>query len=206
MNNIAMISTTIDAASAACLAEVYMTAYMALKLGKKDGLPLTGKKVLVTDGFSPVGQAIVALAKLEGANIAVTTSDSEEQEYMSSLGVKCYPFSPDKWLHKVREKLDLVIDNTCIDSYESSWEAVSADGMLVCTSGMTSAHNLMREDFEDGFSSVCVDASVCADAFSAYQIKWAAMKAKYLMSKCAVFFIVRVVTSSLEYSQYSCSR
>ena len=182
MQNLAMISTTIDAADAVCLVDVYMSAYKALRLGKKDDLPLTGKRILVTDGFSPIGQAIVALAKLEGANIFVTTSGSKEHEYMSSLGVKCFPFSPHKWLHKVIGKMDIVIDNTCIDSYESSWEAVSSDGMLVCTTGMTSIHNFRLDEIGD--DAGC--ATGCADAFGfnvpKYRAKWAAMKAKYLMS------------------------
>lgn len=179
MKCIAMISTTIDAASAACLADVYMSAYKAIRLGKKDGLPLTGKKVLVTDGFSPIGQAIVALAKLEGANIYVTTSNSKELEYMTKLGVKCFPFSPHKWLHKVVGKMDIVIDNTCIDSYESSWEAVSPDGMLVCTTGMTSIHNFKSEEY--GESAGCCADTVGLD-MPKFRSKWAAMKAKYLMS------------------------
>ena len=176
-----MISTTIDAASAACLVDVYMSAYKALRLGKKDGLPLTGKKVLVTDGFSPIGQAIVALAKLEGANIYVTTSNSKQVEYMSNLGVKCFPFSPQKWEHKVAGKMDIVIDNTCIDSYESSWKAVSADGMLVCTTGMTSIHNFRDDEFDEiGCAGDCAD--VLGLNVLKFKSKWAAMKAKYLMS------------------------
>ena len=193
MKNISMISTTIDAASAACLVDVYMTAYKALQLGRRDSLPLTGKKILVTDGFSPLGQAVVALAKLEGANIYVTTSDSNEHEYMSSLGVKCFPFSPSKWLHKVAGLMDIVIDNTCLDSYESSWEAVSSEGMLVCTAGMNSTYNFRLDEFEDG----C--AGGCADAFGVnvlkYRSKWAAMKAKYLMSNTTFLDLTESLTA-----------
>jgi len=193
MGNISMISTTIDAASAACLVDVYMSAYKALRLGKKDGMPLTGRKILITDGFSPIGQAVVALAKLEGANIFVTASDSSEQEYMSSLGVKCFPLSPTKWLHKVAGKMDVVIDNTCIDSYESSWEAVSPEGVLVCTTGMTSTLNFRHDEFGEG----C--ASGCADAFGLnipkYRSKWAAMKAKYLMSNTQFLDLTECLTT-----------
>ncbi|KAL7501554.1 hypothetical protein ACHAWT_009823, partial [Skeletonema menzelii] len=193
MKNIFMISTSIDAAEAACLVDVYMSAYKALQLGRKDGLPLTGKKILVTDGFSPIGQAVVALAKLEGANIYATTSDSNEHEYMSSLGVKCFPFSPSKWLHKVAGLMDIVIDNTCVDSYESSWEAVSSEGMLVCTTGMNSSYNFRRDEFGEG----CVGG--CADAFGVnvlkYRSKWAAMKAKYLMSNTKFLDLTESITS-----------
>ena len=185
MKNVAMISTTIDAASAVCLVDVYMSAYKALRMGKRDGLPLTGKKVLVTDGFSPIGQAVVALARLEGANIFATTCDSNEYEYMTSLGVKCFPFAPEKWLNKVSGKMDIVIDNTCFDdSIESAWEAVSPDGMHVCTTEMTSVHNpgfkYTTELGESGCAGGCVD--VLGLNMSKYRSKWAAMKAKYLMT------------------------
>lgn len=174
-----ILSTSIDASDAVCLVDVYMTAYQALRVGKKDGTPLTDANVLVTDGFSPVGQAVVALAKLEGANVYVTTTESRQDEYMKSLGVKCLPLAPSKWLHKLRGKMDIVIDNTCSDNYESSWKALAPNGALVCT-GMTSLYS-----FKD-YASGAADGGCGCDAFGDirdYQAKWAAIKAKYMMSQ-----------------------
>jgi len=171
-----IISSKIDAADAVCLVDVYMTAYQALRVGKKDGTPLTDANVLITDGFSPVGQAAVTLAKLEGANVYVTTTESRQDEYMRSLGVKCLPLAPSKWLNKLKGKMDIVIDNTCFDSYDSSWKALNSKGVLVCT-GMTSIYS-----FQDFGGS----GSGCCDAFGDlrdYQAKWAAMKARYMMSQ-----------------------
>lgn len=172
-----VISTNIDAGELACLVDVYMTAYQALRVGKKDGTPLTEANVLITDGFSPVGQAAVQLAKLEGANVYVTTMESRQDEYMKTLGVKCLPLAPNKWLHKLKGKMDIVIDNTCFDSYDSSWKALNVNGILICT-GMTSLYTL--QDFHQG--SGCGGCDAFGDIRD-YQAKWAAIKARYMMSQ-----------------------
>lgn len=171
-----ILSTNIDAADAVCLVDVYMTAYQALRVGKKDGSPLTEQNVLITDGYSPVGQAAVALAKLEGANVYVTTTETRQDEYMKTLGVKCLPLAPSKWLHKVKGKMDIVIDNTCFDSYDSSWKALNGNGVLVCT-GMTSIYGF--QDPPDVGGCNCDTFGDTRD----YQAKWAAIKAKYMMSQ-----------------------
>mmetsp|Transcript_22151 Transcript_22151/g.47617 ORF Transcript_22151/g.47617 Transcript_22151/m.47617 type:complete len:733 (-) Transcript_22151:203-2401(-) len=172
-----IISTKIDAADAVCLVDVYMTAYQALRVGKKDGTPLTDANVLITDGFSPVGQAAVTLAKLEGANVYVTTTESRQDDYMKSLGVKCLPLAPSKWLHKLKGKMDIVVDNTCFDSYDSSWKALNSKGILICT-GMTSIYSF--QDFGVGGGGCACDAF---GDMRDYQAKWAALKARYMMSQ-----------------------
>lgn len=174
-----VISSTIDCAHVVCLVDVYMAAYQALRLGKKDGTPLTEANVLITDGFSPIGQAAVALSKLEGANVYVTTTDSSQDEYMQSLGVKCLPLNPNKWLHKLKDKMDVVIDNTCFDSYDSSWKALNSNGVLVAT-GMTSIYNLQEHIDQSGCAGT--GCNVLGD-FRDYQAKWASIKARYMMSQ-----------------------
>ena len=170
------IPSNVNAAQAACLGEVYMTAYQALRMGKKDGTPLTGSNVLITDGYSPVGQAAIQLSKHEGANVYVTITDSQQEKYVESLGVKCLPFSPSKWLPKVKGMMDIVMDNTCFDSYESSWKALNKRGVLVCT-GMSSLYNL--RDYSLGNECGC---GVFGDTRD-IEAKWMKMKAKYVMSQ-----------------------
>lgn len=172
-----IISTAIDAADAVCLVDVYMTAYQALRIGKKDGTPLTEANVLITDGWSPVGQAAVALAKLEGANVYVTTTESRHDEYMKTLDVKCLPLNPSKWLPKLKGKMDVVIDNTCFDTYDSSWKALNPNGVLICT-GMTSIYS-----FKDHIGGAGCGGCDALGDFRDYHAKWATMKARYMMSQ-----------------------
>ncbi|KAL3794151.1 hypothetical protein HJC23_012858 [Cyclotella cryptica] len=174
--HVTLLTSNIDAPDAACLGEVYITAYQALRMGRKDGTPLTGSNVLVTDGFSPVGQAAIQLAKCEGAKVFVTITDARQESYVQSLGVRCLPSSPSKWLPKIKGMMDIVIDNTCFDSYDSSWKALNNRGVLVCT-GMTSIYNL--NEFEFGGECGCGAFGDRRDI----EAKWARMKAKYIMSQ-----------------------
>ena len=176
LNTAPIPNSKIAAADLVCLVDVYMTAYQALRVGKKDGTPLTDANVLVTDGFSPLGQAAVKLAKAEGANVYVTTTESRQDEYLKTLGVKCLPLAPSKWLHKLKGKMDIVIDNTCFDSYDSSWKALNDRGVLVCT-GMTSIYK-----FNEFSSNTGCDCDAFGDVRD-YQAKWSALKARYMMSQ-----------------------
>mmetsp|Transcript_13182 Transcript_13182/g.28825 ORF Transcript_13182/g.28825 Transcript_13182/m.28825 type:complete len:365 (+) Transcript_13182:1419-2513(+) len=175
---ITSIPESVDGIDAVCLVDVYMTAYQALRIAKKNGTPLTDSYVLITDGYSPVGQAAIELAKLEGAHVFVTTTESRQDAYMQTLGVKCLPLSPSKWLPKIKGKMDVVIDNTCFDSYDSSWKALSAKGVLVCTA-MTSIYS-----FNDlGQNCGCGAFGDMREI----EARWATLKAKYMMSQTKVY-------------------
>lgn len=95
---------------------------------------------------------------------------------METLGVKCLPFSPNKWLPKIKGMMDIVIDNTCFDSYDSSWKALNKGGILICT-GMTSLYSLT--DYGMGNECGCGAFGDMRDL----EAKWARMKAKYMMSQ-----------------------
>ncbi|KAL7453523.1 hypothetical protein ACHAWC_009144 [Mediolabrus comicus] len=105
--NLVKASPTIKNSDAACLVEDYMTAYRALRVARNSfkGAALFGMNIFITDGYSPVGQAVIQLANLEGREV---------------------------WLPLVLDKMDIVIDNTCADGYNSSWQALNETGILVC--------------------------------------------------------------------------
>ena len=161
------ISSTVKSTNAVCLIHDYMAALKALRLAKKAGSPFTGMKLLVTDGFSPVGQAIITLASMEGASIWCC-ADKSNHEYLTSLGVTCLEKSPDLWLPQVSGTFDIVIDNACMDAYSSSWFALNQSGVLVCLSPVI--------DFASPVNGACglVD-------FNELHKQWAGIKAKYIM-------------------------
>ena len=166
-NRLFHISNNVKSTNAVCLIHDYMAALKALRLAKKAGSPFTGMKMLITDGFSPIGQAIISLANMEGASI-YCCADVENHDYLTSLGAKCFEKSPDSWLPSVSGTFDVVIDNSCLDSYSSSWFALNDRGTLVCLSPV---YDFNRP--RDGGCGV-VD-------FGELQKKWAAVKAKYIM-------------------------
>ncbi|KAL7515935.1 hypothetical protein ACHAWX_001002 [Stephanocyclus meneghinianus] len=167
------ISDSVKSTSAVCLLHDYMAALKALRLAKKSGSPFTGMKILITDGFSPVGQAIISLASMEGANI-YCCADVSNHAYLSSLGAKCFNKAPESWLPNASNTFDVVIDNSCLDSYSSSWFALNKKGILICLSPV---YNFDRQ-YEGGCGIV---------DFANLQKKWAGMKAKYIMTQTHFF-------------------
>ena len=117
-----------------CLIANYMTAYQCLKLAKKNGAPLTNANVLITGGSEPVGQALIELALQEGANV-YSTAHKMHEEHLTKLGTKWFSVKPEKWLPVLEGKMDVVVDNLKIDGYESSYRALTDNGILVCNVG-----------------------------------------------------------------------
>lgn len=165
------ISSTIKSTTAVCLIHDYMTALKALRLAKKSGSPFTGMNILITDGFSPIGQAAITLANMEGANI-YCCADESKHAYLATLGAKCFPKEPEAWLPNASGTFDVVIDNSCYDSYSSSWFALNQNGTLVCTAPVYS--------FDTEFHNGCGVIDL-----KELQTKWAALKAKYMMTQTA---------------------
>lgn len=155
-----------------------MTAYQCLKLAKKDGLPLTNANVLITGGSGPVGQALVELALREGAKVYATAHKMHE-EHLTKLGAKWFSVKPKKWLPYLEGKMDVVIDSLCVDGYESSYRALTDDGMLVCNTGNSSAE-LKRDESGQSFCNVL-------DPDSGISHWWSTTKARYFWKR-AIFY------------------
>jgi len=172
------IPASIKSTSAVCLINDYLAALQALRRAKKSGSPFTGMKILVTDGFSPIGQAVIKLAGLEGAKV-YCTADESKHKYLSTLGATCFQTDPQAWMPAANGTFDVVIDNLCIDGYNSSWFALSPTGTLVCVSPIYS--------FDENYEGNCA----AFGDFSHLQMKWAQMKAKYILTQTYFYDVLK---------------
>jgi len=170
------IPDTVKSTHAVCMLHDYMAALKALRLSRRNGSPFTGMNILITDGFSAIGQAIITLANLEGANI-YCTADESKHTYLATLGAKCFPMEPEAWLPSASGTFDVVIDNTCLDSYSSSWFALNKKGTLVCIAPVY--------HFERHFDNGCGILDL-----KELHNRWAALKAKYVMTQTAFVNVV----------------
>lgn len=177
-DNFIKASPNIGNSEAACLVEDWMSAYAALRIAKNSfkGAALFGMNVFITDGFSPVGQAAIQLADLEGANIYCCAQKSNHR-YLETLSTRLHCFLPqvEDWITDATEKMDIVIDNTCSDGYSFSWQALNDKGILVC---------LATENM-DYSTQICGVVDV-----DNLLRKVSTMKAKYTMSQ-TVFLDIR---------------
>ncbi len=171
-------SPNIKNSEAACLVEDWMTAYRALRIAKNvfQGAALFGMNVFITDGFSSIGQAAIHLADLEGANIYCCAKKSHHS-YIQTLSSRMHVFEPhiEAWMPDLMEKMDIAIDNSCLDGYSSSWQALNDKGILVCLATANMSYSI------SGCGVLDMDEMLR---------KFSEMKAKYTMSQ-TVFLDIR---------------
>ena len=126
------VPSTVDAADAAAIAEVFLTAWDALVV--QGGLT-SGRWALVHAGASGVGTAAIQIAKAIGANIAVTCS-AGKADACRALGADIVlERSPADWLGALRSErpggVDVVLDVIGGDEADRNLQAVRTDGSIV---------------------------------------------------------------------------
>ena len=161
-SDLVSVPRSVDACEAASLVATYMTAYQSLRLATKDEFVLTGKRILITGGIEPVGQALIQMCFRAGAEEVYATAPENRMNYVKSvLGARALP--AEGWLPQVKGNMDVVIDRTCNDTLSSPHAALNDDGILICI-GMSSLVN-------------STELGYCGAPLSAY---WANFKCGFL--------------------------
>lgn len=83
--------------------------------------------------------------------------------------------NPSKWLPELEGQMDVVIDSLCVDGYESSYKALSEDGVLICTGNISAA--MSNHKPESMFES------------KKLSLWWSDMKARHMWSQCFFYDI-----------------
>jgi NADPH:quinone reductase-like Zn-dependent oxidoreductase len=131
--NLVQVPRSCDSAEAACMVSTYMTAYQSLRMVTKDKFALNDKRILITGGIEPVGQALIQLCFRAGAEEVYATAPDHRHRYIKNvLGAKPLQVDPKHWLPTIEGSMDIVFDGTCYDSLESPSASLKKDGILVC--------------------------------------------------------------------------
>lgn len=131
--NLVEVPISCDSAEAVCMVSTYMAAYQALRIVTKDNFTLNGRRILITGGIEPVGQALIQLCFRAGAEEVYATAPAHRHRYVKSvLGAQPLPVQPKDWLPITKGAMDFVFDVTCHDVLESPHASLKSDGILVC--------------------------------------------------------------------------
>lgn len=164
-NDLVEVPWSCDASEAACMISTFMTGYQALRMVTNDNFSLDGKRILITGGIEPVGQALVQLCLRANAGEIYAIAPQFRHRYVKGvLGVNPLPPDPKDWLPVIKGRMDIVFDGTCQDDFSSSYSALRSSGTLVCL-GMSAL--LSRES-----------PGLFGAPVSAY---WARLKGNYLL-------------------------
>ncbi|KAL7495197.1 hypothetical protein ACHAWT_003672 [Skeletonema menzelii] len=140
--------------TALALMQDWMPAYRGLHMAKNslNNANLFGLNVLITDAMLPAGQAVVALASEEGANV-FCCAQKKYHSYLQSLGsrITCVGAKPGQWLPALKGQINVVIDNSCIDDYVSSADVLQRDkGVVIALPYVTFDDNRLFGLFDIG--------------------------------------------------------
>ena len=169
----------LNAAEAAVLIEVYLSAFQILVHGLKGSdrykyKPLAEKEILIIGGISTVNQAMIELAVIFGAKKIFTTAVEKHVEFLRGLGATPLDIEIDNWLPVVSRRMDIVVDSYCDDHYESPWKALNSKGKLICH-GMQTIMNeepgcmTSLEEFWARTKSIYMSQTITYDVYSYWE-------------------------------------
>ena len=144
-NSLVSVPKSLDGAEAACMVSVYASAYQAINLATKETsvYDLEGKKVLVVGGMDGVGQAIIQMCRKAKATVFATAQDRRHAYVRSILNATPLPEKAEEWVAIAKGTMDVVFDGVCESNMEASFDALNADGKLVCFGHSSLLHEQM---------------------------------------------------------------
>jgi NADPH:quinone reductase-like Zn-dependent oxidoreductase len=152
-----------DPCSAACIPEIYLSAFQALHMGQKNGgryrkTSLAGKHILVLGGTSVFGQALIEVAVAAGCSTVYATGSDKQFPAIYEAGGAPLGRDPRLWRSLLSQKVDILvgIDNSVgvSDFIEEYLKLLSRNGrmILVCSPDRdeptTQVHDALIELFK----------------------------------------------------------
>lgn len=151
-------------AGAACLPELYLSAFQALHLGQRNGCryrksSLSGKCVLVLGGATAFGQAVIEVALAGGCTSVYATGKEKQYDVIRAIGGAPLGRDPKQWSSILVSRIDTIIGiDDSIGQSELSQDHMSLlrplDGRIVLFSA---------PEHDDG-SVINLDEQTCATA------------------------------------------
>ena len=107
----------VDPAEAVCLAEAYLGAFQALQYtqsswARYSSQSLIGKSILVVNGMTNAGYAVIELAIALGAMEVFATGKKRHFDHLKDLGATPLDRKPKFWPREIVGMIDIVIDAT----------------------------------------------------------------------------------------------
>ncbi|KAL9183115.1 hypothetical protein ACHAXT_004902 [Thalassiosira profunda] len=129
----------VDASDAACIVRLYMTAFQSVRLGlgtlhdRYDFNQLRGKSILVQNGLTELGRAIIDLAGLLGAERIFATGPTEQHDALKELGAIPLGLATFSWELFVEERLSVVLvqETPTTENFEQFISILDEKGNMV---------------------------------------------------------------------------
>lgn len=139
----------------ACLPEIYLGAFQALHMGQKNGArykktSLQGKSVLILNGATILGKALLELCHAGGAKSVYATGRERHFSILEQANALPLNRNPRHWYSLLKDRIDLVIglDNESFGESEATkkhLQVLSTKGMAVLFGAPESSYQVAEE-------------------------------------------------------------
>lgn len=213
----------VDAAMASCMTRLYTTAFQAIQLGifdihdRYDLNQLKGKSLLVQDGDTELGRALIELAVELGATQIFATGPSGVHDRLRDMGATPLGAETFGWELFVEEKLSLVLVQNLPtpETFESFLSLLDADRGMVYVQPPNnintddSCNVIFSDDSFDGreflhdlakkakgaLTSAKFNCQLtCSQQFSTYEGIWARAKEDQILFKKDLRFLLTLLS------------
>lgn len=214
----------IDAAMASCMTRLYTTAFQAIQLGlydmhdRYDLNQLSGKSLLVQDGDTELGRALIELAVELGASQIFATGPSSVHDRLRDMGATPLGAETFGWELFVEEKLSLVLvqELPTPETFESFMSLLGQDRGMVyvqppniinkddsCNAIFSDDNSFDGGEFLHDLANKAQVAFVsakfhlqldCSQQFSTYDGIWASAKEDQILFKKDLRFLLTLLS------------
>jgi NADPH:quinone reductase-like Zn-dependent oxidoreductase len=220
---IVIVPRNVDAAMASCMTRLYTTAFQAIQLGltdlhdRYDLNQLQGKSLLVQDGDTELGRALIELAVELGASQIFATGPSGVHDRLRDMGATPLGAETFGWELFVEEKLSLVLVQTLPtpETFESFVSLLGTDRGMVYVQPPNNINQddgnnvIFSDDSFDGreflqdlankargaFVSAKFNCQLtCSQQFSTYEGIWANCKEDPILFKKDLRFLLTLLS------------
>jgi tumor protein p53-inducible protein 3 len=183
-NAIVKVPPHVDSDLAACLPEIYLTAFQVLHMNHRYGSiryrgdALKGQSILVMNGHSTLGRAIIELSLAAGAAFCYALVKPRQADAVSRLGGIPLSKDPQDWLTLIGRQIHLlvtVIDGSsmCTDNVtKEHLKALNKDGEVVIVGqrGVDNSNNIVSNQPSKPGSRLICKAHKIQDRTKSYNV------------------------------------
>jgi NADPH:quinone reductase-like Zn-dependent oxidoreductase len=124
----------LDSSEVAAASYTYFVAFQSLMHGinstkhRYSKTYLEGKSILIIDGTSAFGQAMIQISRLQGVSNLYATAEETNHMYLKSLGAKALSNNPRKWPKFLNGTIDIIMVGSRLFQYTAAERVLRSSG------------------------------------------------------------------------------
>lgn len=144
------VPTGLDSSEVAAASYTYFVAFQSLMHGinapkyRYSGKYLKGKSILIIDGTSAFGQAMIQISRLQGASNIYATAEETNHAYLKGLGSEALSNNPSKWPELLNGSIDIIIVGSRLFRYATAERVLRNSGGKLVYIGSPVTINVLK--------------------------------------------------------------